>query len=228
MSDQPIQPPDAGSTAYLFTLRGTPKPASLDATAKVHNSTAGTPPAITAARSFGDLSHNVFSAVDGPEILIVDFWNSLTGLGQFFSTPDVQAGAGMLFSESDATVWAPTTGYGDFHLLAPSQTPVSAVGILRVNVTSFDAAAVAFNRYAAATMNEARLHGIVSHSTWTRVPNPGEPPTIEVLGVDFWLDAKDMGAYYDRGLGFDVLGPVFAGPPATSLWNEAPGEWSEW
>ena len=93
------------------------------------------PPAITAARSFGDLSHNVFSAVDGPEILIIDFWNNLTGLGQFFSTPDVQAGADMLFTERDATVWAPTTGYGDFHLLAPSQTPVSAVGIIRVNVT---------------------------------------------------------------------------------------------
>ena len=228
MSDQPIQPPDAGSTAYLFTLRGALKPASLDASAKLHNSTAGTPSAIAAACSLGDISHNVFSAADGSEILIIDFWNSLTGLGQFFSNPDVQGGADMLFSERDATVWAPTTAYGDFHLLAPSETAVSAVGVMRVNVTSFDAAAAAFDRYAAATMNEARLNGIVSHTTWTRVPNPGEPQTTEVVGLDFWLDAKDMAAYYDRGLSFDVLGPVFAGPPATSIWNVAPGEWSEW
>lgn len=29
-------------------------------------------------------------------------------------------------------------------------------------------------------------------------------------------------------LGFDALGPVFAGEPATSVWRSAPGDWTEW
>ena len=50
----------------------------------------------------------------------------------------------------------------------------------------------------------------------------------EVIGVDLWMDAEKMNGYYDLGLGFDALGPVFAGEPDTSVWQSAPGDWTEW
>jgi len=62
----------------------------------------------------------------------------------------------------------------------------------------------------------------VSHSVWSRVPDPGGQPVPEVIGVDLWMDAERMNAYYDLGLGFDALGPVFAGAPDTSVWRSAP------
>ena len=53
-------------------------------------------------------------------------------------------------------------------------------------------------------------------------------PVPEVIGVDLWMDAEKMNGYYDLGLGFDTLGPVFAGAPDTSVWQSASGGWTEW
>ena len=86
-------------------------------------------------------------------------------------------------------------------------------------MNSLEAAAPAFTAYAATTINTARSYGIVSHSTWARVPNPGEQASNEIIGVDMWMDADRMNEYYDLSLGFEHFGPVFAG---------APGEWVEW
>jgi hypothetical protein len=110
----------------------------------------------------------------------------------------------------------------------PSGRTTSAVGLIQVSVTSLDDAAGAFTAYAATTVNTARTYGIVSHSTWARVPNPGEPATTEIIGVDTWMDAERMNEYYDLSLGFEHFGPVFAGAPDTSVWRSAPGEWVEW
>ena len=63
---------------------------------------------------------------------------------------------------------------------------------------------------------------------WSRVPDPGAQPVPEVIGVDLWMDAEKMNGYYDLGLGFDVLGRVFAGEPVTSVWRSAPGDWTVW
>ncbi len=166
---------------------------------------------------------------DGSDtILFIDHWNSLTGLGQFFGDPQVQAGAGQLFAERDAVVWGPTSGFGNHHLALPSGRSVTGVGVLRVAVSSLDAAAAAFTAYAAATINTARRHGLVSHSTWARVDNPGEAVAPEILGVDLWTDVEQMNAFYELRLGHEHLGPVFAGEPQTSAWRSAAGEWSEW
>ncbi|HSS09784.1 MAG TPA: hypothetical protein VLL25_07875 [Acidimicrobiales bacterium] len=99
---------------------------------------------------------------------------------------------------------------------------------MQTSVTSLEKAAPAFSAYAAATINQARAHGIVAHSVWTRVPNPGEKPSNEVIGVDVWLDGDEMNRYYDLGVGFEHLGPVFAAKPDTSTWQSAPGAWIEW
>ncbi len=227
----PAPPPGAGADTYLLTVRGKATAATVEQARNLHNATAGNPAGVAAARSLGDLSHQVFTgygdALAG-ELLFIDFWNSLSGLGQFFSDPQVLAGADQLFSSRDAPLWSATSGFGGFHLTVPSGKQVAAVGLIRVAVSSLDKAAAAFTAYTAATINASRRSGIVSHSVWASVPNPGEQPVQEVLGVDLWMDAEQMNSYYDLGLGFDVLGPVFAGAPETSVWQSAPGDWVEW
>jgi hypothetical protein len=229
--DGPTYPADAGAQTFLLTVRGKPVPATVDEARTVHNATAGAPPSVAGARALGDLSHNVFvGAGDGADgdILFVDFWNSLTGLGQFFANPDVQAGAGQLFATRDGTVWAGTDGFGDFHLATPAGSSARGLGVIRTRVTSIEAAAPAFAAYAAATINTARTHGLVSHTTWVRVPDPGAEPVAEVIGIDQWLDPEEMNRYCALGLGFEHLGRVFDGEPQSSSWQAAPGDWVEW
>ena len=100
--------------------------------------------------------------------------------------------------------------------------------MLRVRVTAIEEAAPAFAAYSAATINTARRHGIVSHATWVRVPDPGAEPVAEVIGIDQWLDPDAMARFYELRLGFDHVAPVFAGEPQTSSWRAAPGDWAEW
>ena len=225
-------PADATATTYLFTLRGRLKPPTVDAARELHNETAGSPDGIASARALGDLSHNVYTnagnGAGSDEILIIDYWNSPSGFGQFFADPQVQAGAGLLFTERDPVLWAPTSGFGDFYLALASGASPAAVGLLRAGVTSLEAAAAAFKGYAAATINAARQYGQIAHATWSRFPNPGETISPEVIGVDLWMDADQMNAYYELGLGFEHFGPVFDGEPQTSVWQVAEGQWTEW
>jgi hypothetical protein len=224
-------PADAGATTYLLTVRGSTVPSTLEGTRTIHNATAGAPQSAAGARSLGDLSHNVYAPIskelDG-QLLFIDLWNSVSGLNTFFSNPQVQAAAGQLFSKRDGIVWSRLEGFGAFNLALPSGRSVGAVGVIQVPVTSVEQAAAAFTAYATATINTARSYGIVSHSNWLRVPNPGEAPTPELIGVDLWMDADRMNEYYELSLGFEHFGPVFAGAPDTSVWRAAPGDWVEW
>ncbi len=232
MSDQAVTyPSDASATTFLLTVRGTIAAPSLPEAREIHNATAGAAEGVAAARSLGDLSHNVYvghGAAQPGELLFIDYWNSLSGLGQFFSNPQVQAGAGMLFRSRENPVWEQTEDFGNYHLATPSGRGPAGVGIITVEVTSLDKAASAFRTYADATINQARMHGMVSHSLWTRVAGPGAESAPEIIGVDMWLDADEMARYYDMSLGFEHLGPIFAGTPDTSVWQSAPDSWVEW
>ena len=231
MTDTTTYPDDAGAATYLLTVRGTTAVPTLDAARQMHNATAGAPQSAAGARSLGDLSHNVFAPIGtqlAGQLLFIDVWNSLSGLNTFFANPQVQAAAGELFTTRDGIVWSRLEGFGDYHVLTPKGRSVGAVGVLQATVSSIEAAAGAFAAYAAATINTARTYGIVSHSIWARVPNPGEAPPSEVIGVDFWMDADRMNEYYDLSLGFEHFDPVFAGAPDTSVWQAAPGDWVEW
>ncbi|HEX6519764.1 MAG TPA: hypothetical protein VF070_07060 [Streptosporangiaceae bacterium] len=231
MPDEAVTyPADASASTYLLTVHGkVSAPTAADAR-QLHNATAGAPQGVAAARSLGDLSHNVYTSFGEPtgEILFIDYWNSLTGFGQFFSDPQVQAGAGQLFTEREAVIWAPASGFGDFHLAIPSGSTLGGVGLLRAGITSLETAAPGFSAYASATINTARRYGLAAHSTWSRVTNPGDTVPPEVLSIDIWTDAQQMAEYYELGLGFEHLGPVFAGQPQTSQWQPAPGAWTEW
>lgn len=229
MSDS--YPSDASAATFLLTVRGTMAAGTLDEARETHNATAGAPEGVAAARSLGDLSHNVYAghgADHAGELLFIDFWNSLSGLGQFFSNPQVQAGASMLFSNMDNPVWARAEEFGSYHLAVPSGRTPAGIGMLRTRVTSLEKAAGAFREYASVTINKARMHGMVSHSLWTKVAAPGTQAEPEVIGLDVWLDADEMARYYELGVGFDHLGPVFDGQPDTSVWHAAPGQWTEW
>jgi hypothetical protein len=224
-------PADAGATRFLLTVRGKTVPSNLEDVRNLHNTTAGAPQSAAGARSLGDLSHNVYSPIGRElqgQLLFIDLWNSASGLNMFFSNPQVQAAAAQLFSTRDGIVWSGLEGFGDFHLLIPKGRSIGAVGLLHATVNSVDQAAGAFTAYAASTINTARSYGIVSHSIWRRVPNPGEAPAQEVIGVDLWMDGDRMNEYYDLSLGFEHFGPVFAGAPDTSTWQAAPGDWVEW
>ena len=229
--DSTTYPSDAAAATYLLTVRGSTVASALDAARQTHNATAGAPQSAAGARSLGDLSHNVYAPIGEElqgQLLFIDFWNSLSGLGSFFANPHVQEAAGELFTSCDGVVWSRLEGFGDFHLALPAGRSTGAVGLIRVGVTSLEDARRAFTTYAGATINSARSYGIVSHSTWARVPNPGEAATPEIIGVDTWMDADRMNEYYDLRLGFEHLGPVFTGEPDTSVWRAAPGEWVEW
>src|SRR5579864_9253769 len=213
MTDSTTYPDDAGAATYLLTVRGTTAAPTLDAAREMHNATAGAPQSAAGARSLGDLSHNVFAPIGtqlAGQLLFIDVWNSLSGLNTFFSNPQVQAAAGQLFATRDGIVWSRLEGFGAFHILTPKGRSVSAVGVLQATVSSIEDAAGAFTAYAAATINTARTYGIVSHSTWARMPNPGEAASCEVIGVDFWMDGDRMNEYYDLSLGFEHFGAVFA------------------
>ncbi len=125
-------------------------------------------------------------------------------------------------------MWSRLEGFGASHLSLPAGRSIGAVGLLQAKVASVEQAADAFVAYAATMINAARTYGMVSHSLWVRVPNPGEAPVAELIGVDLWMDADRMNEYYELSLGFDHLGPVFAGAPDTSVWRSAPGDWVEW
>ena len=56
-------PADAGAELYLLTVLGTPKGVSPEKATDLHNMTAGNPQGVAAAKSLGDLSHNVLSLI---------------------------------------------------------------------------------------------------------------------------------------------------------------------
>jgi hypothetical protein len=232
MSDEAVSyPDDASAATFLLTIRGTMAAGSLEEGRTVHNATAGAPPSVAAARSLGDLSHNVYVGYGQEqrgEMLFIDHWNSLSGLGRFFSDPQVEAGGNTLFTSRESPLWAPAGDFGSYHLPTPSGRAPAGIGLLQAQVTSLDKAASAFRAYASATINRARRQGLVSHSLWTRVPDPGTPAEPEIIGVDVWLDADEMSDYYDLMIGFEHLGPAFAGKPDSSIWRTPPGEWIEW
>lgn len=224
----------APSDLFLLAIRGDLKPTSLDEARTVHNQTAGNPQGVAAARALGDLSHNVYVPIgDAPsaatELLILDTWTSVEGLGTFFSDPQVQGGGGMIFKTRDPVVWVQDSAYS-FSLPAPKNRTARYVGVIRGTVKSREAAHAVFDRAGRASMQPARMLGQVSHHVYFRATQPGEPASTELLGVDVWHDADGMAKFYSNVEGMAASGiyDVFAGKPATSVWKQPAGEWVEW
>jgi hypothetical protein len=222
-------PADAAAEIYLLTVLGTPKGVTPEKAVDLHNMTAGNPGGVAAAKSFGDLSHNVFvPALAETRLLFLDTWNSPQGLGQFFADEATQHGAEMMWDNYQPTLWMPAAGFGSYYLPAPTGKSVGAVGLMRAPVSSFDAAGPAFHADSSAKINASRQFGMIGHTLWVPVPmGPGAPTAVEVLGVDYWVDTEGMNAWYEIA-GYDQLAPVFTGAPETSAWKAAGSTWVEW
>jgi len=225
----PTYPADAGASLYLLTVLGKPNSGKPAGARDLHNATAGNPGGVDAAKSLGDLSHNVFlpASADDDRLLFLDTWNSPTGVGQFFSDAQVLEGGAALFADREAVLWMPAAGFGSYSLPVPSGRTVGAIGLMRAPVSSFDAAGPAFAADSASKINASRQLGQVAHQLWVPVPMPGGAPATEVLGVDVWLDKADMDTWYASAT-YDELGSSFTGAPVTSVWTPAGNDWVEW
>jgi quinol monooxygenase YgiN len=221
------------STIYLLSIRGVLAPKTLEAARQVHNQTAGAPPNVAAAQSLGDMSHMVYVPMEhdshhGNEFLILDQWNNLDGLNQFFANPQVQQQAGQIFSQRDPVVWMPAEGFTSYHSPAPFGRNDRIVGVVRGPIRSVDAARAAHNAIVEKSMNKARMRGDMSHEAYLRLAPPGSPEALEFFAVDVWYNPAGMGEQYEDPeflAGFEQL---FAGEPSASVWTHPAGDWVEW
>ena len=211
----------------LLTVRGTRIPKTLDDTRVLHNETAGSKQGIAAARELGDLSHKVYVPVtkaggsEEDELLFVDFWMSVEGIGQFFSNAHVQEQGGKMFSKRDPVVWMPAKGAFSFNLPAAQGRNDRWLGIVRGLVKSPEICIDTYKKVLAPKLADARRRGQLSHEIYFRID--GKEP--EMLGVDVWCDAEGMQEHYRSLSGFEA---AYAGKPAMSVWQQAPGGFSEW
>ena len=225
--------PEQNATFYLLSIRGQLAAPTLEEARVVHNATAGGSANIAAARSLGDVSHMVYVPADqagdaAGEFLILDLWNSLEGLNQFFANPQVQEGGGKIFTQRDPVVWAPAPGFLGYHLPAPHGCNDRTVAVVRGPVQSVEHAQRIHNAFAASQVNKARMAGNLSHEAYLRLAAPGTPEALEFFAVDTWMDAEGMASHYaDPGFG-GALQELFAGPPAFSIWRHPAGIWAVW
>jgi len=218
---------------FLLAIQGTLKSKTQEEARNVHNKTAGNPQGVAAARSLGDLSHNVYVSMDATsgsagELLILDLWNSLEGFGKFFADKQVQEGGAMIFaSVENRELWLPAQDFYGFALPTPPSNTDRFVGLVRGTVRSRDAAKAGFAEFAK-TINAARMEGQVAHEVFFRTSESGQPPSLELLAVDTWMDAAGMGRFYSEPKHMAPLGSIFSAAPKTSTWKRPAGSWVEW
>lgn len=219
---------------FLLTIRGNLKPRTWEDARATHNMTAGNPDGVAAARALGDLSHNVYlpvgdSSGNATELLIMDLWNSHDGFEKFFSDPQVQAGGGMIFDgQPQRDLWGKASDFISYYLPIPAGHESCCVGLVRGIAKSREAALAGFNQMANDTINAARLEGMISHEIFVSLPQPDQSPSLEILGVDVWMDAEGMRRFYSNPSHMAPLGGVFSEAPATSTWTRPAGEWVVW
>lgn len=217
-------------THVVLTVRGTLLPRDLESARVLHNETAGSAPGIAAARSLGDLSHNVYAPVkatnDANELLFIDRWVDADGIMKFFSDPGVQQQGGRMFSAKEPTVWMPARGSFSYSLPAPRSKPGRWIGMVRGPIASPEQAIAVFAEVDRNGQRDARRRGLMSHEIYIKMGRPGEP--LELLGLDLWCDAAGMQEHYADATHMRGLGSAFAGAPKADVWEQPAGDWSEW
>ncbi len=218
---------------FLLSIRGTLASPTLEAARKLHNSTAGAPANIAAAKSLGDLSHMVYAPMEAPkkgagEFLILDIWNSMDGLNNFFANPTVQEQAGQIFTERDPVVWAAVDGFVSYHIPAPSGINDRFVTTARGTVKNMDEARKLHNSAIVKTVGKARKAGNLSHESYFRMAAPGSPEAMEWFGVDVWSRPDEMMGYYEDADFLAGFNEIFTAEAITAVWVHPKGDWAEW
>src|SRR5216683_3115437 len=200
MLDRSEQVEQTLPTVYLLAIRGNLLPPTLEVARTIHNETVGAPANVAAARALGDLSHMVYVPTDrtksgAGEFLILDLWNSMNGLNQFFANPQVQEQGGRIFRSRDPVVWEPAEGFNTYHYPAPSNKTERIVAIVRGMVPS---RAEARKRHNAITANKStnRECQETCHMKHTSNSLHQEPETLEFFAVDIWMSASGMNSFY--------------------------------
>lgn len=221
--------------SVFLTVRGKYIPANIEATRVLHNDTAGSPAGMAAARSLGDLSHKVFAPMSGPggasqngEVLFCDWWQDPKGLMDFFSNENVQTQGAKLFHSRTPTVWMPAKGAFTYSLPAAAGRNERYLGIIRGPIKSPEASLEIFRAADTKAQRKARARGLLSHELFIKLNGPGDNSPLELLGVDLWCDAKGMAEHYGDPNEMAALQGAFAGQPDATVWQQAPGQWSEW
>ncbi|HTX90700.1 MAG TPA: PA domain-containing protein [Anaerolineales bacterium] len=222
-----------GLSLYLLSIRGTLAAATLEASRAVHNRTAGAPENVAAAQSLGDLSHMVYVPLEKPkegagEFLIMDIWNNLDGLNQFFANPTVQEQAGQIFTSRDPLVWTAAAGFAGYHIPAPYGKNERVVALVRGTVPSVEKALAIHNAGAAKMINKSRKAGALSHEAYFRMAAPNSPEALEFFAVDVWMGHDGMHEFYDQPEFMQTLDGLFTAEPDFSVWTHPAGEWAEW
>ena len=218
---------------FLLAIRGTLASPTIAEARKLHNSTAGHPNNVAAAKSLGDVSHMVYVPIEKPkkdagEFLILDLWSNMDGINQFFANPTVQEQAGQIFSQRDPVVWGAADGFTGYHIPAPFGMNDRFITTARGTVKSVDEARKLHNTSVAKTISKARKAGNLSHEAYLRMAAPGSPESREWLGVDVWMSADEMMGFYEDPeflAGFDHM---FTGEANTAVWVHPAGTWTEW
>lgn len=223
------------ASPVFLTVRGTYVASTLDSCRVIHNDTAGSQAGIAAARALGDLSHKVYSPVPMPqggakdgEVLFLDWWQDAKGLMEFFANETVQMQGVKLFTGRDATVWMPAKGAFTYNLPAAANKPERYVGLIRGPIVSPEKTLAIFRAADVKAQRAARARGLLSHELFIKLNPPGDASPLELLGVDVWCDAKGMGEHYADPNEMKALEGAFSGAPVASVWQQAPGNWSEW
>lgn len=215
---------------YLLTIPGTLALPTLEASRTLHNETAGAPASVAAAQALGDLSHMVYVSthVEGG-FFIMDVWNNLDGLNQFFANAQVQEQAGRIFAKRDPVVWAPAPAdFYTYHLPAPTGQNDRIIGVVRGTVSSREQARALNNQAIQGSINQARKLGDLSHDVYFRLTSPGEPPSLEFLAVDVWTNLEGPQKLYEDPAFLEIFGQLFTAQPATWILQHPAGEWVEW
>ncbi len=221
------------STVYLLSIPGVLAPKTLEAARAIHNETAGAPANVAAARSLGDLSHMVYVPMEheghsGDNFLILDQWNNLEGLNQFFANKQVQEQGGRIFARRDPVVWAPAEGFVNYHFPAPFGKNDRIIGVVRAPIRSVAEAQAAHNAIVDKTVNKARMRGNMSHEAFLRLAPPGSPEALEFFAVDVWYNGVGMGEQYEDPEFLAGFEQMFAGEPSATVWVHPAGDWVEW
>lgn len=224
--------PSSGAI-YPLTILGTLAPPTLEAARTLHNETAGKPESVAAAQSLGDLSHMVYVPAEGDEggkrvFFILDLWNDLGGLNQFFANPQVQEEAGRIFTTRDPVVWAPADGFFTYHLPAPTGKNDRFLGVLRGTVTSREQVRAAINATAMTHINTARKLEQLSHEVYFRLSPPDAPESLELLALDTWTNLAGMQEHYSHPDYIKNFDGIFTAQPWTALMKHPAGEWVQW
>ncbi len=218
---------------FLLAIRGTLASPTLEAARKLHNSTAGAPENMAAAKSLGDLSHMVYVPMEPPqkgagEFLILDIWNSTDGLNKFFANPTVQEQAGQIFAQRDPVVWAAVDGFVSYHIPSPSGMNDRFITTARGTVKNMDEARKLHNEATVKTLSKARKAGNLSHESYFRMAAPGSPEAMEWFGVDVWMRPDAMMEFYDDADFLAAFNHMFTGEAQTAAWVHPKGDWAEW